>query len=69
MRPRRTQPPVGYRFGLRKLGQAVYDAATIADFRDGVLLRQLEEYFGVRNAFALSSGKAALGAWQPAKKK
>jgi perosamine synthetase len=60
MRPCRTQPPVGYRFGLRKLARAVYDAARIADYRDGVLLRQLEQYFGVRNAFALSSGKAAL---------
>jgi perosamine synthetase len=55
----RTQPPVGYRVPVADLARATIGRLTSGRGRQA-LEQQVAGHFGVRSAFAVSSGKAAL---------
>ena len=59
MRIRRTQPPVGYRVPLFEVARAAALGLMSGTAREA-LEQQVAEHFGVRRAFAVASGKAAL---------
>lgn len=54
------QPPVGYPLSLLELARGICEAAFRHRYRDTRFIPEVRDYFGVRNAFAVSSGKAAL---------
>ena len=59
MKIRRTQPPVGYRVPISDLAHAAARGLAQGE-RRVALEQQVAAHFGVRSAFAVSSGKAAL---------
>ena len=60
MRVARTQPPVGYRVPMRHLVRAAYGSLVPGSEGPPPVLREIADTLGVRYAFAVSSGKAAL---------
>ena len=60
MRVRRTVPPVGARVSFRNLLDGIPDNISALANRAEVFLEEVAVHYGVRKAFGVSSGKAAL---------
>jgi len=56
----RMQPPVGYRFPIADLVRGAYSVRRTRAYGKDVFEKEFAEHLGVRNVFAVSSGKAAL---------
>ena len=60
MRIARIQPPVGYRVPRSDLISSAYDAGRTRAYRQDIFEDEFANRIGVRKAFGVSSGKAAL---------